>query len=56
MFGKDVAPEKLMIADTTFVTNFALVGELCRPAFFPIHRQFLTASATSRVEILRATP
>jgi hypothetical protein len=56
MFGKDVAPEKLMIADTTFVTNFARVSELCRPAFFPLHSQFRAPSATSRVEILRAMP
>ena len=55
MFGKDVAPEKLIIADTTFVTNFARVSELCRPAFFPLHSRFRAPSATSRVEILRAT-
>ena len=56
MFGKDAAPEKLIIADNTFVTNFARVSELCRPAFYPLYSRFRAPSATSRVEILRAMP
>ncbi len=47
MFGKNAALEKLMIADTTFVTNFARVSELCRPAFYPLHSRFRAPSATS---------
>ena len=47
MFEKDVALEKLMIADTPFVTNFARVSELCRPRFYPLHSRFRAPSTTS---------